>query len=396
MKNVILHFEVMKVSFITIVVLISCCNGENTTDQYLSTLMADLWLEGADVVRIIWRDCSKKLVDVKDVIDHKEYFPKFVRCMKRKTLRALDRALSPDVVPISDGVNLVRYELVDNTGNIMPENETSPWSEKELEEGDWRTLALQRMAKILRTHVIKFDFGNERTVDKAEYRGRRRHQMLTMMMFGVVSIGMVLVPMGFQFLAVLGGKALLLAKMALILASIQGLKKVDSYDGFHDRGKIATSPLNYGFYHSFPPYDHFERRSRDGWANSGVAASSPPTYGPWSDASGIKVDRVHIAEDDVKIMKRDTSAQEAREFPIYPVPLGLQSSYPVYSAIDTPLADFVTRPVEVQGSLYPASSAIDTPLVDLTTRPGEVQADYSLDLPYHGFRFQSPSSVVPP
>lgn len=59
-----------------------------------------------------------------------------------------------------------------------------------------------------------------------EFRGRRRHQMMVMMMFGIVSIGMVLVPMGFQFLAVLGGKALLLAKMALILASIQGLKKV--------------------------------------------------------------------------------------------------------------------------------------------------------------------------
>lgn len=59
-----------------------------------------------------------------------------------------------------------------------------------------------------------------------EYRGRRRQQMMTMMMFGVVSIGMVMIPMGFQFLAVLGGKALLLAKMALILASIQGLKKV--------------------------------------------------------------------------------------------------------------------------------------------------------------------------
>lgn len=50
--------------------------------------------------------------------------------------------------------------------------------------------------------------------------------MMTMMMFGIVSVGMVFVPMGFQFLAVLGGKAFLLAKMALVLASIQGLKKV--------------------------------------------------------------------------------------------------------------------------------------------------------------------------
>lgn len=46
--------------------------------------------------------------------------------------------------------------------------------------------------------------------------------------------------MGFQFLAVLGGKALLLAKLALILTSIQGLKK------------IATSNLNYGLYHTNP------------------------------------------------------------------------------------------------------------------------------------------------
>lgn len=35
-----------------------------------------------------------------------------------------------------------------------------------------------------------------------------------------------------------------------------------------------------------------------------------------------------------------------------------------------------------------------TPLLDLTTTPGEVQADYTLELPYNGFRFQSPTPVV--
>lgn len=35
-----------------------------------------------------------------------------------------------------------------------------------------------------------------------------------------------MVPIGFQLLAVLGGKALLLSKMALLLASINGLKRV--------------------------------------------------------------------------------------------------------------------------------------------------------------------------
>lgn len=50
--------------------------------------------------------------------------------------------------------------------------------------------------------------------------------MLPMMVFGITAFGMIVVPMGFQFLAVLGGKALLLAKMALLLASVNGLKRV--------------------------------------------------------------------------------------------------------------------------------------------------------------------------
>lgn len=60
--------------------------------------------------------------------------------------------------------------------------------------------------------------------------------MMPIMIFGTLAMVLLLIPMGFKFLAVLGGKALLLAKMALILASIQGLKR------------IATSSVNYGLY----------------------------------------------------------------------------------------------------------------------------------------------------
>lgn len=50
--------------------------------------------------------------------------------------------------------------------------------------------------------------------------------MMPMMMFGITLFGMFFVPLGFQFLSVLGGKAFLMAKLALILASINGLKRV--------------------------------------------------------------------------------------------------------------------------------------------------------------------------
>lgn len=47
-----------------------------------------------------------------------------------------------------------------------------------------------------------------------------------MMLMGITIFLMVFVPMGFQFLAVLGGKAFLMSKLALLLASVNGLKRV--------------------------------------------------------------------------------------------------------------------------------------------------------------------------
>lgn len=57
-------------------------------------------------------------------------------------------------------------------------------------------------------------------------RHRRHRQQLPMMLLGIVSLGIIVIPMGFQFLAVIAGKAFLMSKMALLLASINGLKRV--------------------------------------------------------------------------------------------------------------------------------------------------------------------------
>lgn len=68
-------------------------------------------------------------------------------------------------------------------------------------------------------------------------RGHRRHRynMLITMMFGVIAFGAVAIPTGFQLLSIVGGKALLLAKMALLLASMNGLKRVSSSFSFTPR-----------------------------------------------------------------------------------------------------------------------------------------------------------------
>lgn len=103
-------------------------------------------------------------------------------------------------------------------------------------------------------------------------RGRRKRQrdhMMHMMMMGVMLMGSVLIPMGFQFLAVLGGKALILAKMALMLSSIQGLKRV------------ATNGLNYGLYQQSPPVPEvWHERSNNPIIHDGLPPPPPPPAYP--------------------------------------------------------------------------------------------------------------------
>jgi hypothetical protein len=79
------------------------------------------------------------------------------------------------------------------------------------------------------------------------------------MMFAFMKMLVILVPLGFQFMAVISGKALLLSKMALALASAQAMKKVTSawFDVYH-----APHPTYYHnihrSYHLQPALSHVD------------------------------------------------------------------------------------------------------------------------------------------
>lgn len=65
-----------------------------------------------------------------------------------------------------------------------------------------------------------------RTEEAEVSRRRRHHNAFQMVLMGIVIFLMFFVTLGFQFLATFGGKAFLMAKLALLLASINGLKRV--------------------------------------------------------------------------------------------------------------------------------------------------------------------------
>ncbi|XP_043263689.1 uncharacterized protein LOC122403942 [Colletes gigas] len=219
------------------------------------------WYSG---LRTVLKNCPPESWNMDPGQD--EFFETFRRCVQDRALAAFDSLLDDDVIPVFDGLDLVRFhESRINYTNREPGGD---------ETNNWTAIIVKRLLRVLRTHVFKVDVdhltnnipspGNDSKteVENNIFEGRRRrlrrrHQhMMPLMLMGFLLMGSIFIPMGFQFLAVLGGKALLLAKMALILSSIQGLKK------------IATNGVNYGLYHA-PVADH-------GWhERSHIEPSSP-------------------------------------------------------------------------------------------------------------------------
>ncbi|XP_036224118.1 uncharacterized protein Osi23 isoform X2 [Bactrocera oleae] len=183
-------------------------------------------------------------------------------CFKTSSVRVFDDILSSNIISLWPGVRLVRALTTLNVTNEIEAKGLSEYYErKDLQHLTWFDQLAMRLAQTLSTHFLQVNLqeltdayigaleknaNNKKLVadelGTARHR-RQRYNMMITMMFGVTALGAVLVPMGFQMLSIVSGKALLLAKMALLLASINGLKKV------------ANSGIHYGLYHV--PGEHY-------------------------------------------------------------------------------------------------------------------------------------------
>ncbi|KAJ8921925.1 hypothetical protein NQ315_008559 [Exocentrus adspersus] len=167
----------------------------------------------------------------------KQFLLTLQECLRHRILLAFDRMLGMDVIELAEGVALVRYQQKNHTEDDRVMELSKSASRFDDKEESWKSQIVGKLTQLFRTHVLKIQL---RELNGFGIEARRRHQKKSMMaellMFALIAAGVIVIPLGFQFLAILGGKALLLAKMALLMTSIQGLKK------------IATSSLNYGLY----------------------------------------------------------------------------------------------------------------------------------------------------
>ncbi|KAJ8894802.1 hypothetical protein PR048_000109 [Dryococelus australis] len=167
-------------------------------------------------------------------------------CLQLRALKAADRALKTDRIPLLDGVELV------NTGEARSLEAPAIDEDRLLREPSRLTsMLMNRVAKFFDTHSIRINnrklFGDDNTVDEGIVRrpkaaqcqvccdgtgarGKKNKNMGGLLLLGgMMKAGLLAV--GLAGLAALAGTALLTAKIALVLASVVGLGKLLSHGG---------------------------------------------------------------------------------------------------------------------------------------------------------------------
>uniref|UniRef100_A0A1A9WPQ6 Uncharacterized protein n=1 Tax=Glossina brevipalpis TaxID=37001 RepID=A0A1A9WPQ6_9MUSC len=220
-------------------------NSKMTIDSSTSSSIS--WIKQMQIINQILKGCEKNSTTW--------------YCVKISSLQLLENITSHAIIPLWHGIRFVRTSLSDDEmRKRVPYNVY--WHRKDLKHLTWFDRMAMSFSKIFTTHVLEInlkeltdfymdamenygatkDLINLDPIGTARHR-RHRYNMMMTMMFGVTAFGAVIVPMGFQLLSIVSGKALLLAKMALLLASINGLKRV------------ANTGLHYGLYHT--PNEHY-------------------------------------------------------------------------------------------------------------------------------------------
>ncbi|XP_058063207.1 uncharacterized protein LOC131213227 [Anopheles bellator] len=199
-------------------------------------------------------------------------------CLKNESLATINHLAYVPCINVLDGINLVRADILRSSGDAMANEQLAGTADDEAQRSaaqSWTNAVVGALRRLFHTHVLEIDLPNsmgpvfasqrqqQQHADQSpvlvirfvgrpssasyeswrvEGRHRRRQQMIPMMIFGVTVFGMFIVPIAFQFLTALSGKAFLMAKLALLLASINGLKRV------------ASTGVHYGLYHAVDGY----------------------------------------------------------------------------------------------------------------------------------------------
>ncbi|RLU18748.1 hypothetical protein DMN91_009105 [Ooceraea biroi] len=190
-------------------------------------------------------------------------------CLKLKLLTAIDRVSRNAQLNVADGITLVQDESTTNESEperSLQEIEANlPRALKDKEDA-LNSMIFDKIVKFFQSHTLKLKLPNVEELQRSlTEEGRKKKNRMGGLLAIPLLIGGTLVPLALGALAMLAGKALIVSKLALVLASIIGLKKLVSG---HDHGHEVIQVGGGG-------------HGSSGWARSGhelaYSAYKPPS-----------------------------------------------------------------------------------------------------------------------
>ncbi|XP_050685633.1 uncharacterized protein LOC126980054 [Leptidea sinapis] len=141
-------------------------------------------------------------------------------CLKVKLAKSLNRIAKSDEITLLGGITITKDK------NAVEKVEVEEAIPRGLDERSLDNLLLDKIVGFLQTHTIQIKFPTGSELQRAFEDGRGRRKKLAPFLAIPILIGGLLVPLAFGALALLAGKALIVSKLALVLAGIIGLKKL--------------------------------------------------------------------------------------------------------------------------------------------------------------------------
>ncbi|XP_053976600.1 uncharacterized protein LOC128889210 [Hylaeus anthracinus] len=170
-------------------------------------------------------------------------------CLKMRLLSAVDRMYRSIQLNVADGVTFIRDDPAiaeEDPVKSLQEIEASLPRALDDKEDALNNMIYDKIVKFFQSHTLKLKLPNVEELQRSLVEeGRKKKKNMGLLAIPLL-IGGTLVPLALGALALLAGKALIVSKLALVLASIIGLKKLVSGGGDHGHEVVQVASGGHG------------------------------------------------------------------------------------------------------------------------------------------------------